>query len=200
MENSQSAFTPEEGIRVLETMLSRTQDQLQENGLMYRLWGYLVLISALIHYAGIVMYNNQDTAIVWAIIMPVGGLISWYIGSRKTDTGRVKTWVDDALKNVLITFIVSLVFSLLLGLTFSTWNVAYGFLMLAYGSWLFISGALLRFNALKIGGIINWIAGVACFFLDGPQCLLVLAFAVLTGYIIPGHLINQQYKREHGKG
>jgi hypothetical protein len=197
MENSRSAFTPEEGIRVIETMLSRTQHQLRENGLMYRLWGYLVLISALIHYAGIRIYNNHDTAIVWAIMMPIGGLLSWYIGSRKGDTTRVKTWVDDALKNVLITFIVSMAFSLLLGLTFTTWNVAYGFLMLAYGSWLFISGSLLRFNALKVGGIINWFAGVACFFLDGPQCLLVLAFAVLTGYIIPGHLISQQYHRDN---
>jgi hypothetical protein len=67
--------------------------------------------------------------------------------------------------------------------------------MLSYGCWLFISGALLRFNALKIGGVLNWLAGAACFFLDGPDCLLVLAFAVLTGYIIPGHMIQQQYQR-----
>lgn len=199
MENNPTAMTPEQGIRIIETMLSRTQQKLQTNGFMYRFWGYLVLAAALIHYAGMTIWNNQSFSLVWAIMMPVGGLISWYIGRKESRKKEVRTYMDQVLMDVLTSFFVCMGFSLLFGMSFAGWNISYAFVLLSYGSWLYISGGMLKFRALKAGGIINWIAGAACFFFTGPQCLLILAAAVLAGYIIPGHLIQQQYTREHGQ-
>lgn len=197
-QHTASSMTPEQGIRIIETMLSRTQQKLKDNGLLYRVWGYLVFLAALLHYYGIVVLQNQSFGLVWAILMPIGGIATWYITRNEKKEQPVNSYLEDILKSVLTTFFVSLVFSLLFAQAFSTWNVSYAFLLLAYGSWLFISGELLRFRALKIGGIINWLSGAACFFIEGPQCLLVLAFAVLAGYIIPGHLIQKEYRKENG--
>jgi len=65
--------------------------------------------------------------------------------------------------------------------------------MMVYGIWLFISGGTIRFKPLMIGGIINWILAMAAFFVSFDQQLLLLALAVLLGYIIPSYLFKKKF-------
>ena len=70
----------------------------------------------------------------------------------------------------------------------------YHMVMVVYGFWLFISGGALEFRPLKIGGAINWVLATFAFFVGFEQQLIVLAIAVLLGYIIPGHILNNKFK------
>jgi hypothetical protein len=67
--------------------------------------------------------------------------------------------------------------------------------MLIYGTWLFISGGALKFRPLIFGGIINWVIGAIAFFADFEQQLILLALAVLLGYILPGHLLKSRHSQ-----
>ena len=108
---------------------------------------------------------------------------------------KVKTYVDDFVKYALIAFLVCLTMVLFnmnkLGLN------CYPMLMMVYGMWLFISGGSLKFRPLIIGGITNWIIAFAALYVDFNMQLLLLALAVLTGYIIPGHMLSNRYKRNN---
>lgn len=125
--------------------------------------------------------------------MPLGGIITAVYSSRQKKNVKVKTYVDEFMKYVLIAFLVSLgvvLFSMQkLGLN------TYPMVLLVYGLWLFISGGAIKFNPLLVGGIINWIFAIASFFVSFDVQLLFLALAVLLGYIIPGYLLKRKFSQ-----
>ena len=115
-----------------------------------------------------------------------------YSARRKREK-KVRTYLDDLMKYVLIAFLVSLCIVLFfqskLGLA------TYPMVMMVYGIWLFISGGTIRFVPLMAGGIVNWILGIVAFFVTFDLQLLILALAVLLGYIIPGYMFRKKYAR-----
>jgi hypothetical protein len=114
------------------------------------------------------------------------------MGSGRKKKQRVKSYIDDLMKYVLISFLVSL-FTVLFFM--NTLGIStYPLVMLIYGIWLFISGGALKFRPLIIGGIVNWLLGITAFFFAFEIQLLILALAVLLGYIIPGHLLKMKFE------
>lgn len=106
---------------------------------------------------------------------------------------RVQSYINEMMKYVLIAFLVSIFFVLA---SMSKLGLAtYPMVMLIYGMWLFISGGALKFKPLIIGGIINWILAIAALFVMFQTQLIILAAAVLLGYIIPGHMLRQKFKK-----
>jgi predicted PurR-regulated permease PerM len=74
------------------------------------------------------------------------------------------------------------------------WNYSYPFFILMYGLGTFVSGRMLQFTPLVIGGIINWFLAIVCAFVQFDYQLLIAAAAILCSYIIPGHLIKPENK------
>ena len=94
---------------------------------------------------------------------------------------------------VLIAFLVSL-FMVLFFQGMLKLN-CYPMVMMVYGIWLFISGGAIKFKPLIAGGIVNWILCIVAFFVSFEIQLLLLALAVLLGYIIPGHMLKSRYQK-----
>lgn len=186
-------FSEKDSVEVISKMLQRTQHQVNDNGFIYLLWGWLVFVAALTHYIPFIFWDNSIGGLAWVILMPLGGIITGIYTHRQAKEQKVVQWADEALKNTSIAFGAGLLFTLTLGPLFTDWRITYAFLLLVYGMWLFISGGILRFTPLKIGGIINWIMGAVCFMVPEPHELGVLAVAVLLGYIIPGHLLRKRF-------
>ena len=69
----------------------------------------------------------------------------------------------------------------------------YPLIMIVYGTMLFTIGGCLQFKPLIIGGIINWLLAIAAFFVAFDMQLLIIAVAVLSGYIIPGYLLSKRH-------
>ena len=63
-----------------------------------------------------------------------------------------------------------------------------------YGMPTFLSGLLLRFRPLVIGGIGCWILSVATLVVPYDYHLLLLAVAMVIAWIIPGYILQKQYK------
>ncbi|HEX3024813.1 MAG TPA: hypothetical protein VHP12_06350, partial [Chitinophagaceae bacterium] len=60
----------------------------------------------------------------------------------------------------------------------------------------FVSGGLIKFRPLIIGGIINFILAVVCSRFSFDHQLLFAAAAILISYIIPGYLLRKQYQHQ----
>ena len=75
------------------------------------------------------------------------------------------------------------VLSLVITNTPGGWLIAYPFFILFYGLGTFISGMFLKFRPLVIG-----------VFLPYDYQILIAAIAILTSYIIPGHIIQSNRK------
>jgi hypothetical protein len=71
-----------------------------------------------------------------------------------------------------------------------------GFLAL-YGMPTVISGTILRFRPLILGGIFCWILALISTVTAYPYQLLLLGAAVIAAWIIPGYLLRNRYKNSN---
>jgi hypothetical protein len=90
-------------------------------------------------------------------------------------------------------FLMGYVFGSILGDEYYK-MVSPGFLVL-YGIPTFLSGIILRFKALVIGGICCWILSVLSLLVSPSYQLLFLSAAMLAAWIIPGYLLRSKYKK-----
>jgi hypothetical protein len=112
--------------------------------------------------------------------------------------GNVKTYTNEMVSRLGFAFFISLAImmygNIQLGMNNSGLN--FGYLMLLYGFWMFIHGSAFRYRLLIIGAIINWLGAIVIFYFKeklGAEVLLVHAFCVAMGYLVPGHIARMKY-------
>ena len=67
-----------------------------------------------------------------------------------------------------------------------------------YGFWILIYGTALNFKPSLIGAFVTWGFGFAALFVKDhhfDQTMILHGLAVLSGYIIPGHLAYRALKK-----
>src|ERR1041384_992431 len=147
----------EESLALIHRMIAQAQNKFHDDGFFYLLWGWLVFVASISCYVITEWFDPQQAGWPWAILMPAGGVISAFMGWRKDKKRAVKTYTEAVLDYVLTSFLVCLFIVLILvGGSKDGWVIAYPLVMMIYGMWLFISGGMMRFRPLIIGGVLNW--------------------------------------------
>jgi hypothetical protein len=196
METKEKELTGEESLQIISEMIAAAKTGIRDDGFFYLLWGWLVFSSSISQYILLYGLHSEYNILPWLILMPLGGVVSSIYGRKLKRKKKVKTFLDQFMGYALIAFLVSLFSVLFLMNVTKSPTVAYPLIMMVYGAWLFISGGALKFKPLMIGGCINWILSIAAMFVDFQWQLLILALAVLLGYIIPGHMLKAGYQQE----
>lgn len=188
-----------QALQLIEQMIGSAKREAKDNGFYYLLWGWMVFAGAISDYlllSGVIPAIQEQHALVWAVLMPIAGVISIIGGIRESKkVNRVRTYVDELMRYVVWAFSISLFVVCIVMPATSNWPSFYPVLMLLYAIWLFISGGALRFKPLIYGGIFNWTCAFAAFFSVYSVQLLLLAAAVLVGYIIPGYLLQRNFAK-----
>jgi len=189
-------MTGEESLQIISEMIAAAKTGIRDNGFFYLLWGYLVFVASITQYILCFVIPTDYNYLPWAILMPLGGIVSATYGRKIKKARKVKTFLDQFMGYALFAFLISL-FSVLFYMgKLQKPELAYPLIMMVYGAWLFVSGGALKFKPLIIGGCINWALSLASMFVIFQWQLLILALAVLLGYIIPGHLLKSSYQEE----
>ena len=112
----------------------------------------------------------------------------------------MRTYTSHIIGYVWLTFLVVIfLLAFLIGrLTGGDYYVHISPIILAiYGMPIFLSGIILRFKALIIGGIGCWILCVATTFIHSYDYqFLMIPVAMLIAWIIPGYLLRAKYKSQ----
>jgi hypothetical protein len=70
------------------------------------------------------------------------------------------------------------------------------FIILLYGIGTYVTGKIINFKPLIIGGISCFVLAICITFINNENRLLILAFALLVSYIIPGILLKRQFSKQ----
>jgi hypothetical protein len=191
METQEKPMNEQESLQLIYQMINSTKQNLKEHAFSFLFWGYLVLATVILQYVIVFLgYDPQKSGLVWAILMPLGGIVSGVIGYKKSKKENVKTHIDTILKYLGTAFGASMCV-----LFFVLGKCGYGILiphliMMLYGFFLYVIGGLLKFRPLVLGGISCWVYSIAACFLPIEFQGILIALAVITGYIIPGHMLK----------
>lgn len=191
MENEEKQLTQEESLRIIHEMIAAAKNDVKADAFIFLLWGWLVFVASISQFILVNLHISWNSA-PW-MLMPIGGIITAVYSFMKGKKDRTKTNVTESLKYTWIAFTVAL----LIILFFNSMNYlqVLPIIMALYGMGLFLSGGALRFKPLMIGGIFCWVCAIVGFEIQNMYQLLILATAVLGGYIIPGYLLKMNNKK-----
>jgi hypothetical protein len=186
METEEKQLTQEESLRIIQEMISAAKNDVKADSFIFLLWGWLVFIASLGQFILINM-DVEENAVPW-MLMPIGGIITAVYTFRQGKKDRTKTAVTESLKFIWIAFTAAL--CIIMFFNSMQFLQVLPCIMVLYGMGLFLSGGALRFKPLIFGGIFCWMCAIAGFEVQNIYQLLILALAVMGGYIIPGYLLK----------
>ena len=193
----------EDSLKLIEQMIGRARAEEKDSGRGWIIWGWLLFIASLTHYFMIktgIKHGNK----VWMIFGIVAFLLAMYeMVFRKYVSNhpvKVKTYTNELVNRLGIAFFISLMIMVYgnyrTGINNS--GVNFGYLLLLYGFWMFIHGSAFRYRLLIYGAVINWAGAALVFYFGdklGAESLLLHAFCVALGYLVPGHTARKKYSQ-----
>jgi hypothetical protein len=191
-------FSGEESLRLIQSMINRAQDKFAENGHLYLLWGWVVLICSLTQF-GLQRIFNLGPDKTWYVWMTTWVALIYQVSyiRKKRREMKVRTYTGDILAYVWLVFgIATLLIVFILGSNhqFALINPV---LLVSYGVPTFTSGIILRFRSLMWGGIACWILAVVSSMVLNDFQLVLIALAVLVAWIIPGYQLRNKFKQSN---
>jgi len=192
----ETKLTELESLKIIHEMIATSKNRLKNNSFFYLLWGWLVLIASISHYVLLRIHVDHHYAYLpWPILMMAGAIVSVIAGIR---IGKREKVISHIYKMIMLLW-WGFCFTLLVVLVMASfqklsWSSTYAFIIALYGLGTFVSGGILKFKPLIIGGIISWIMSVLALFVEPINILLVMALSIVIAYLIPGYMLKFKEK------
>ncbi len=185
---SDKELSKEESLKLITDMIGQAKRNFAQGGSFYfLLWGWVVMLANLGHYIlGMVGYEHPY--IVWVATLPAG-IISMVYGAKKGRNAQVKSHLDRMYGYIWLGVFISVLIIL-----FFMGNVNYNvnaIILTFAGLGTFLSGLMLRFSPLVMGGAALWVASILAFYMPVNDQYLIGAIGIIAGYLIPGYLLRK---------
>ena|SRR3984893_5721985 len=196
-ETSDENFSPQQSLAVIHSMIETAKNQFSENGHLYLLWGWIVFICSLAQFFLLSVFQSPYHYMVWMLTWLAFIYQIFYLIKEKRRE-KVRTYASRITGFVWIVFVILMfLFAFLFGneLGNNYYKVmSPGFLAL-YGMPTFLSGIILKFRPLILGGIGCWLLSIIALYTPYNYQLLLLSVAMIIAWIIPGYLLRTKYKK-----
>lgn len=193
MENDQQ-LTSQKSLEIIQQMINQAKTNISDDGIGWLLWGTMIFLASLSTY----FFIYTDSAnIYWGWnIFGAFTIVMLAYQILRPKKKVVRTYVDDLLRLVDIAFTISL-FTVIFAINFAvSANGGFGFFLMIFAFLMLIKGGAVKSRSLMVGAAVNWTGAIAMFINnDFKYDMLIMAAAVLIGYIIPGFLLWRKYSR-----
>jgi hypothetical protein len=186
-------LSPHESLSIIRSMIDKTKHSLSDRSHYFLLWGYAVFLACSIQFA-LIKAGYEKHYMAWLVI-PVALLAHVVLSIRDNKKEKVSTYTSEA--NGALWMGIGFGF-MVFAFIFSKigWQYCFPFYILFYGLGTFVSGSLLKFKPLIIGGVICYVLAAVATFIEYDLQVLLTAISILVSYIIPGHLLRRQYHQQ----
>jgi len=183
---------PEESLKIIEQMIQKTKANLHDSSFYFLLWGWIILI-AVIGQSLLERFTNYDkTYLMWLLVIP--GIIATAVyGAINGKKAKIESHLD-RLNFINWMIFLGSYFIILIFMKELNYKISPIIFVLA-GNATLITGFIIKFRPLIIGGLVFWV-GVFCQFLLPHELLeFVFPFIIIFGYLVPGYLLKFQNKK-----
>lgn len=186
----EKTISPEEGLEIITGMIRTAKSNFAKGGSFYfLLWGGIIGAANFGHFILGALVGYRHPYIVWLLVIPAV-IITIIYSINKKRSAPVKSSFDRIYGQLWWTIFVSIMLVLIFMAKLSYNTTPVILLFSAIGT--YITGQILRFKPLIIGGISLAAMAVVAFMLDVQYQFLVAGVAMLVGYIIPGIMLKRE--------
>jgi hypothetical protein len=193
MENEEKMMTGEESIKIITDMINRTKNNIRQSRFHLLFWGWLIFICSIAEYFLTRFTELNQPWLVWLLVIP-GVFVSMIYGFVKGRSVQVHTYSDMINMWTWIGFLIAATILFIVH-SKSMETIAPYILMLA-GFPTFVSGWIIRFRPLILGGLSFWLFSLIAYFATPSIAHLAVPVAMLTGYLIPGYMLNSRISHD----
>ena len=198
-ERTDNDLSPQQSLAVIQSMINTARNQFSENGHLYLLWGWVVVVCSVSQFILLNFVRYEHHYMVWMLTW--GAFIYQVIYlARSKRKEKVKTYADRLIGYVWVVFVIMMfLFGFLFGRELGDnyyRMMSPGFVAL-YGMPTFLSGIILNFRPLMLGGIWCWVLSILGGFIPYEYQLLLLTAATIIAWIVPGYLLRNKHKKEN---
>ncbi|MBL7857107.1 MAG: hypothetical protein JNM57_05405 [Cyclobacteriaceae bacterium] len=186
METNSEKLSAQQSLDIIADMIDQAKGSVQQNSFYFLLWGWTILIANLGMFSLIKLHYEYPYAI-WLITIPPW-LYSLYQGYNRdgsaksvTHLGKITVWLWLSFGIVIFTLVV---FGYQINFHLNP------VILVVSAMPTLLSGIVIKFKPLIVGGIVFWVMGIICFMVPTDIQYLVGALAILGGYIIPGYMLK----------
>jgi len=189
MNENEKQMTGEQSLSIIAGMINHARNRFSETGTLYLLWGFVIFVCCITQFIMLHFFNNENAYYVWYVTWIVA-IYQFYYLFKKRKREKVKTYTDEIVGYVWLTLIICgfiMVFILIKQKAYENINPL---ILVLYGMPTFLSGIILKYKPLIIGGISCWVLALLSPLVPLEYHLLLLACAVIVAWIIPGYLLR----------
>jgi hypothetical protein len=189
----QENFSPEESLQLIQKMIAKTRKDMGDNSTHFLLWGWVTFAGCTGQFVLKHLLNYEQHYLIWLLVFPAS-ITSIYLGFRESKKKRVSSYIGDSMKHLWIGmgisyFVLSMILSRL------GWNTnIFPFFILLYGLGTFVSGMILQFKPMVLGGSAAWVLAITAGYFSYDYQMLFGAVAILISYIIPAYILRSKNK------
>ena len=199
--NTPDALTEAQSLLLIKEMIEVSRSKFKRDGILFVVWGWIQFITFffLSYLPSVLTPGYQIMSIVrpLRVILPVIGIAYsfYYIFQQRK---KVQTYIGVSLRYIWISLFLCLVltnliqFNVLHSINF---ELQHPIFMLFIAFAITVTGGILRFRLIVIGGIIfAALAYIASYFALQEQ-VLIEAIGWVIAFIIPGHILYTGRKK-----
>ncbi len=189
-------ITERESMELITSMINKAKSQVSENGFLYIIWGWVILICCVVQLLSDHFFHYPKAYYTWfSTYAVVLFQIIYLVRKKKSDIA--KTYTEEINGFVWIAFAIGAMLMVFICISFGAPQLVLPLLLVFYGLPTFLSGAILKFKPLIIGGLCCWILAFISTFIRFEYQLILIAVAVIAAWLIPGYLLQVKYKKAH---
>jgi len=189
MENEEKVMTGEESLKIITDMISRTKTNIRQGSFHLIFWGWLILFCSLTQFLLFKFSSFHAPWYIWLLAIP-GCFVSVIYGFVNGKKEHVHTYADRIFLMTWMGFIV--VTLILCVFLHEQGQLMSQFILLTVGFPTFVSGFILKFRPLVLGGIAFWVLSLVAYFVGPSLGQLATPVGMLVGYLIPGYLLRRK--------
>ena len=188
METKNDNLNAQQSLDLITSMIRQAKGNMQKTGFYFLLWGWTIVIANLGVYFMLEFTDIENPFIMFLITIPAA-IISMIHGMRQDRKIMASTMFDSIHMWLWVGFGINCFIFAFFGAK-TNWQINPVITtMCAVPT--FVSGIMLRFKPLIIGGSLFWVFGIICFIVPPHTQFLVSPLAVTVGYLIPGYMLKK---------
>jgi hypothetical protein len=204
-------MTEKESLALISDMINKTKDSFHETGFGPIMWGGIITICSLFTFCSI-QFSFKLPFDIWilTLVALVPQIIYSINESKKkgvktyNDVAMDYTWIAFGVTMFLISTIINTIGSDLQNSipnymqvrgNFKFSNHTTAFYLMLYGIPTFITGGVMKYKPMLIGGILFWVLSLISNFTDSKIDMLLMAFGALAAWFIPGLMLFANFRK-----
>ena len=183
---------PQKQLEIISQTIAKAKENLSEHSFAFIFWGWLVSLTAVLTYV-LLVYSSlgNSSYLAWPIttLLGLAGMLIYYRKKEKKKKHQThveyflsKLWV--VIGCILLFFAFAMIF---VAVEINPWV----FFPIIVGIGTAVSGAVLRFNPLILGGIVLLAFPFYSVFVSKEALLLLYSGVIVISYLIPGYLLKK---------